>query len=82
LTEHHWFFMGLTTLLFAALTAVALSISPEKPLFRWGSRAVFASGALMAGSALGFMGFNLVNLVLITLFGVPGFGALLLFSCA
>ena len=39
-------------------------------------------GALMAGSALGFMGFNLVNLVLITLFGVPGFGALLLFSCA
>ena len=72
----HWIMMGLTAALMLILWMIAAASSPKSRVYRWAQRIFWAFTLLWFSGSFGHVGLNGVNLILTSVLGLPGYGAL------
>lgn len=76
MTVSHWLFLVLVAALTALLLCFSLAARPQTRGYRLARRVFWALAFLQAGSALGLLGVNAVNVLAVAALGLPGCAAL------
>lgn len=74
--REHWQFLMLTGAMLGLMLCFSLGVRSGGRLYRWSGRIFWAAAFLQAAEAMGIIGMNGMNLLMVCVLGCPGAAAL------